>query len=146
MDGDGDKLTLPAGTFKVQVLDDIPVANAAAYVTGDVDEDDLKQITPEFDNSTGIPAEGSGGPDAPTDKHTFTAASLASLIATVGADEPGSLIFNGSVSGAVQKVGGGAVKSHGDAVLFDANGANVVGFVDGNSNGTTKSAIVSSSR
>ncbi|TKW77421.1 MAG: hypothetical protein DI543_15815, partial [Bradyrhizobium icense] len=85
-DSDGDAVT---GSFTVGVDDDVPVANASAYVSGQVDEDDLNAGA--GDNSTGIPAEGNGPADSVTDKTVFTAAQLGALIGGVGADEPASI-------------------------------------------------------
>ncbi|QUS39179.1 VWA domain-containing protein [Tardiphaga alba] len=132
-DSDGDAVN---GSFKVGINDDMPVAATGAYVTGQVDEDDLSAGV-DGDNSTGIPAEGNGPSDSTTDKFTFTKASLNNLIANIGADETGSVILQSAfATGTVVKdVDGHDVKSHGVTVKYAVSGNDVVGFADANGNG-----------
>ncbi|MBR1126117.1 VWA domain-containing protein, partial [Bradyrhizobium lablabi] len=132
-DSDGDAVT---GSFTVGVDDDMPVANASAYVSGQVDEDDLSAGV-GGDNSTGIAAEGNGPSDAVTDKTVFLAATLNTLIGGSGADEPASIVLqsvfaNGTV---VKDINNNDVTSHGFVVKYATVGGDVVGFADVNGDG-----------
>ena len=118
-DSDGDAVN---GAFIVNVDDDMPVANTATHLSGQVNEDDL--------------SAGAGG----TDKTLFTAASLATL-ALSGADEPASIILQSAfVTGTVVKdIDNHDVTSHGFVVKYAAVGSDVVGFADANGDGVRNS-------
>jgi T1SS-143 domain-containing protein len=121
-DFDGDEITLPDGTIRVDVENDIPQAASGAVASIHVDEDDL--TTASGDGSTGI-TDG----DADLDHATFTSASLAGLV-TDGADEPVDFKLNTSISGNVETTGGAAVLSQGANVIWGTDGGALVGFVN----------------
>ncbi|HKS19362.1 MAG TPA: DUF5801 repeats-in-toxin domain-containing protein, partial [Bradyrhizobium sp.] len=112
-DGDGDSVTLAAGSFAVQVRDDIPVQTSNT-VTGNVDEDEL---TLANSNNHSV-----GNPDGDAQTNVATG-SLISLV-SVGVDEPGSFSLIANPTGLT------AVTSKGDAVLYNVSGTVLTGFVD----------------
>jgi T1SS-143 domain-containing protein len=131
-DYDKDSVVL-TGKVVVNVTDDVPVASTSARLTAQVDEDDLSAGV-NGDNSTGIPAEGNGPSDGVTDKTTFTATQLATLIDKVGADESATVTLVSSFTNGtpVLDTDGHAVKSQGAAVLFGTSNGAVIGYVDTN--------------
>jgi T1SS-143 domain-containing protein len=121
-DFDGDAVTLPSGSIRVEVENDIPQAVSSGIASIHVDEDEL--TTASGDNSTGI-TDG----DADTDQATFTSASLAALV-TQGADEKVDFNLNTAVSGDVATTTGAAVLSQGANVIWGTDGNTLVGFVN----------------
>ena len=112
-DGDNDTIPLAADTFKVQILDDIPVQTSNT-VTGKVDEDELTLLN---SNNQWI-----GNPDEPVVTNVVTG-SLTSLV-TVGVDEPGSFSLIANPTGLT------AITSKGDTVLYSVSGTVLTGYVD----------------
>ncbi len=112
-DRDGDATSLSAGTFLIDVRDDIPVQTNAT-VSAQVDEDELTG------QSTGNPdGDGVG---------TTANGSLTSLF-KVGADETGSFSLVSNPSGLPQ------ITSKGEAVHYVVNGSTLTGYVDGGTAG-----------
>jgi T1SS-143 domain-containing protein len=121
-DFDGDAVTLPSGSIRVEVENDVPQAISGGIASIHVDEDEL--TTASGDNSTGI-TDG----DADTDQATFTSASLAALV-TQGADEKVDFNLNTAVSGNVVTTTGATVLSQGANVIWGTDGNTLVGFVN----------------
>ncbi|MEH2570888.1 T1SS-143 domain-containing protein [Bradyrhizobium sp. AZCC 1577] len=90
-DGDGDSITLGAGTFKMEVQDDIPVLTGAS-IARTVDEDDI--LTPWSQGTS--PYDGGNVDGSTTEIFTgaaFVSGTLAGLV-SVGADETGTFGFS----------------------------------------------------
>ncbi|WP_291865952.1 DUF5801 repeats-in-toxin domain-containing protein [Bradyrhizobium sp.] len=88
-DGDGDSIALGAGSFTVQVRDDIPILTSAT-ISRTVDEDDIHTpwshgTSPNDGSADGSLTEGSTGA-------AIVTGTLAGLV-SVGADEPGTFGF-----------------------------------------------------
>ncbi len=130
-DRDGDRVLLGSGALLVTVVDDVPVAGTGTALVH-VDEDDLSSGA--GDNSTGIQGEPISS-DTDLDEATFTAAQLQTVVKS-GADEPVTFSLNLAASGPVLDSNGAAVLSKGLPVLFGTHAGQIVGFVDGDANGT----------
>src|SRR5262249_9098766 len=129
-DYDGDSVSLD-GRFKITVRDDIPIATGgSATVSGTGYEDGLTSA-----NSGGQSVGNAELPDHGPVATTISSSLLSGLV-TAGADESLAFSLNTAVSGAVKTPGGDAVTSKGQPVLFGKNGSDIVGFVDGDSDGT----------
>ncbi|WP_210240630.1 DUF5801 repeats-in-toxin domain-containing protein [Mesorhizobium sp. B2-1-4] len=112
-DGDGDSISLGAGTFLIQVLDDIPVQTSAT-VSGNVGEDALLLA-----NSNGHSV---GNPDG-DGLGTVATGSLSSLV-SAGADEPGSFSLIQNPAGLP------AATSKGEAIVYHVDGTVLTGYVE----------------
>ncbi|WP_281407021.1 DUF5801 repeats-in-toxin domain-containing protein [Mesorhizobium sp. B2-1-3] len=112
-DGDGDSIPLGAGTFLIQVLDDIPVQTSAT-VSGNVGEDALLLA-----NSNGHSV---GNPDG-DGLGTVATGSLSSLV-SAGADEPGSFSLIQNPAGLP------AATSKGEAIVYHVDGTVLTGYVE----------------
>ncbi|MBZ9857248.1 DUF5801 domain-containing protein [Mesorhizobium sp. CA13] len=112
-DGDGDSISLGAGTFLIQVLDDIPVQTSAT-VAGNVGEDALLLA-----NSNGHSV---GNPDG-DGLGTVATGSLSSLV-SAGADEPGSFSLIQNPTGLP------AATSKGEAIVYHVDGTVLTGYVE----------------
>ncbi|MEZ5687587.1 MAG: hypothetical protein R3E21_02210 [Caenibius sp.] len=130
-DADGDKVTAAAGTFVVEVDDDLPVANDPGgenedqpLVTGLVDEDDLPTGNDDAAQGDDDPGNADGDNDG-----TTTGGGIGSLAAlfSVGADEP---LQNFGLLSDTTSLESQLLTSKGDALVYEVNGDTLTAYVE----------------